>query len=692
MVPAKPLRLVGKEPERGRVRLREPEAGEADELVEDRIGDHGVHALRFGPGHEPVTVGLERVVAPLPAHRSPQPFGFPDREARERDRDLEHLILEDDDAEGRAQRLAQELVVDGPDVGRVVAQPLARVDVRVHGLPLDRPRPHERDLHGEVVEVLGLRPQEALHLRSALDLEGADRVRALYLFEHFTVVKCDPREVDHLVSRARDLLDAVLDRGEHPEPEQIDLEKAGVGARVLVPLAELAAGHRRRLHGDDLDERARRDDHPARVLRDVPREARDLAGEPGERPPAARVELALPVREIRHLLADPLRVPAVGEPREPFELREREAERFADVPDRPPRAIRREARDERGVLAPVALRHSHDELLADVAREVEVDVGNRRELPVQEATERELVRDRVDVREAGEVADDGADRAPTPASGREELPRRAVPAHLERALPRELEHLMVEEEEAREPELVDEAELVLEAGAPPVVVGAGHARPLHPVALVDRGAADRGELEDRGLLAVREVGVAVAELFREIERQALGEPRRSVPRRRGRAGRAPASPRAHAGSSPGSRAARARSPRATCGSGSRRGRPAAACGAGGARGRRRSRSSPRRGAPRGRAASAFLRASPRSNGRWSSTWKRSRPNAAASRAAPFGLRTPTPCLAQPERQTRPSFSSATSSSETEGGSGSRSSLPGRRVPACAAVSSRQRFA
>ena len=76
---------------------------------------------------------------------------------------------------------------------------------------------------------------------------------------------------------ARDPVDALLDAREHPEPEQVDLEEARVGARVLVPLAELPPRHRRRLHGDELDERPRGDHHPARVLGDVAREPRDLA-------------------------------------------------------------------------------------------------------------------------------------------------------------------------------------------------------------------------------------------------------------------------------------------------------------------------------------------------------------------------------------------------------------------------------
>jgi hypothetical protein len=79
--------------------------------------------------------------------------------------------------------------------------------------------------------------------------------------------------------------------------------------------------------------------------------------------------------------------------------------------------------------------------------------------------EREVVRDRVDVREAGEVADDRADRAAASPPRRQEAARRFPATHLERDLARELEHLPVQEEEPGEPELVDEPELVLEAAA-----------------------------------------------------------------------------------------------------------------------------------------------------------------------------------------------------------------------------------
>ena len=79
--------------------------------------------------------------------------------------------------------------------------------------------------------------------------------------------------------------------------------------------------------------------------------------------------------------------------------------------------------------------------------------------------EREVGGDRIDVREAGQVADDRADGAPAPAARREAAPRRAGPAHLGGDLARELEHLPVEQEEAGEPELVDQRELVVEPRA-----------------------------------------------------------------------------------------------------------------------------------------------------------------------------------------------------------------------------------
>src|SRR4029079_9382199 len=253
--------LVGEEREGSRVRLGEAEGREAVDLREDELGGLLRYTVACRPGEEALAVSLDRVLPPLAAHRPAKPLRLPHAEAGERHRDLEHLLLEDDRAERLLEALREEWMVVRDDVGRVLAPPLPPLDVRVHGLPLDRPRANERHLHGEVVEVLRLRTQKALHLRAALDLEEPDGVGGLDLPVDGLVVERYAGKVDALAAQADDLVDALLDRREHPEPEQVDLQEAGIRAGILVPLAELAALHRGVLDRDELDERCARDKH-----------------------------------------------------------------------------------------------------------------------------------------------------------------------------------------------------------------------------------------------------------------------------------------------------------------------------------------------------------------------------------------------------------------------------------------------
>ena len=91
-------------------------------------------------------------------------------------------------------------------------------------------------------------------------------------------------------------------------------------------------------------------------------------------------------------------------------------------------------------------------------------------------------------------------------------------AHLERALACQLEHLPVQQEEPGQPEPCDQLQLVVE----PLT-----SQPLVTVRLrvpVDEGAvADLAQLDVGRIDAVREVGVAVAELLRQVELAAVGD-------------------------------------------------------------------------------------------------------------------------------------------------------------------------
>ena len=131
IVVAEPGRLVGKQRERGRVRLREPEAGEADELVVDAVGELLVDALAERALDEPRPERLDRLGAPLAAHRAPQPLRLADGEPGQRHRHLEHLVLEDDDAERLAQRLGE--ATGGRPAGRTTGLRAASAAARCTG-------------------------------------------------------------------------------------------------------------------------------------------------------------------------------------------------------------------------------------------------------------------------------------------------------------------------------------------------------------------------------------------------------------------------------------------------------------------------------------------------------------------------------------------------------------------------------
>ncbi len=171
------------------------------------------------------------------------------------------------------------------------------------------------------------------------------------------------------------------------------------------------------------------------------------------------------------------------------------------------------------MLAAVPLRYRDDQLLADVARKVEVDVRDRRHLVVQEPPQREVRGYRVDVREAGQVADERTDARTAASPRRQHVPRRSWAAHLERALARKFEHFPVQQEETRQPEPRDQRQLLVEPLPRP--------SPLHHadavVASPESALADFAKLLVGRIGPIREVRIAVPELLCQIERAAIGD-------------------------------------------------------------------------------------------------------------------------------------------------------------------------
>ena len=158
----------------------------------------------------------------------------------------------------------------------------------VDGVALDRPGTDDRDFHDEIVEALWPRLRERLHLGPALDLEDTDSVSRLEHLEDLGDLLGGPVEVDAGPAVVLDALERLVDRGEHPEAEQVELDELDRLDIALVVLDDDPVGHRRPLDRGDVDEWRRGHEHPARVDRQVAREAID---------PGTELKPALPVRQ-----------------------------------------------------------------------------------------------------------------------------------------------------------------------------------------------------------------------------------------------------------------------------------------------------------------------------------------------------------------------------------------------------------
>ncbi len=161
----------------------------------------------------------------------------------------------------------------------------------------DRPGTDDRDLDHQVVEFVRLVARQGRHLRPALDLEDPDRVGAADHLVGCRVVGRQVGEVDLLALVAVDQGHRLLERVQHAEAEQVDLDQPQVGAVVLVPLDDDPVLHRRRFERHDLVEPSGAEHHAARVLPEV-------AGMVLELPPQADEDPDAPVAGIEPELGE----------------------------------------------------------------------------------------------------------------------------------------------------------------------------------------------------------------------------------------------------------------------------------------------------------------------------------------------------------------------------------------------------
>ncbi len=88
------------------------------------------------------------------------------------------LLLKERNAQGFSKNSLELILVTAFWIGIDYLLYLgATSEIGMHHIALDRPRPHDRDLDDEIVKYARLQTRQHVHLRPALDLEDAERIR-----------------------------------------------------------------------------------------------------------------------------------------------------------------------------------------------------------------------------------------------------------------------------------------------------------------------------------------------------------------------------------------------------------------------------------------------------------------------------------------------------------------------------------
>src|ERR1700693_1960172 len=192
-------------------------------------------------------------------------------------RDLEHLLLEQRHAERSFEHRLQSVV-------EIRHSFLAgtSIEIRMHHVALNRPRSNDRDLDHYVVKTFRFHPRQRRHLRAALDLKNADRVRVLHDLEGLLVIFRNVGEIERPATFAAKL-ERVLHHRHHPETEKIDFYDAKIFAIVLVPLRNDPARHRCVLQRNERAKLVLTNDHSAGMCAKIPRQTETREIKPNKR-------------------------------------------------------------------------------------------------------------------------------------------------------------------------------------------------------------------------------------------------------------------------------------------------------------------------------------------------------------------------------------------------------------------------
>ena len=368
MVLLQPGRDIDQPREAGGVAFGKAIAAEALDLGKAALGEGPVVAPGQHPRHEPVAKGADGAHALKGGEAAAQPVGLGGGEAGGDHGDLHGLLLKERHAVGAAQHLHHR---GAQILDRLLA--LAAVDEGMHHTALDRAGAHDGHFAHQIVEALGQHPGQEVELRPAFHLEYPDGIGAAEHVVDRAVLGRDIGQRPALAAVLHQKAKGLADAGQHPQREDIDLQKPQRVDVVLVPLDHRTVVHRRVLDRAELVEPPVGDDEAADVLREVPGEADDLLDQLGghQHPVIGGIDPGV----AHAVLVRGARRPTPDLPRKPCDHVLAQPHHLADLADRRARAEVDHRGGQPGALAPVALVDPLDHLLAPLVLEIDVDVG-----------------------------------------------------------------------------------------------------------------------------------------------------------------------------------------------------------------------------------------------------------------------------------------------------------------------------
>ena len=350
------------------------------DLVETPRGEFLVIAAL---GHPPNHLLLEQLNRPTRSkrrHRLAQLIRLLGREPRRINRDLHRLFLKNRHAKCAPQN-PQQLILRMLGTGRGIRhplQPLPAPQIRMHHIPLNGARPHNRHFNHQIVKLA--RPQlgQHRHLRTAFHLKHPQTVACT---EHVISIRIIARHTRQIMPHpvmCPHQIKHLCDAGQHPQRQNIHFENPQRVDVVLIPLDEGPLRHRPIPDGHHLRQGSLGQNKPAHMLGQMPWHPRHL---PRNGNDAAQIGIA----EVHPCILDArvAHLPLEAPPNHAGQFAGHilaQPHRLAHFADGTARTVMDHSRAQPRTLPPVGAIHVLDHFLAPLMLEIHVNI--RRLVPL----------------------------------------------------------------------------------------------------------------------------------------------------------------------------------------------------------------------------------------------------------------------------------------------------------------------